>query len=232
MATIDKITLPSTGVTYDIKDNVSGYVTAQTAPVTSVNGMTGDVVVGGGGGSYTATAPINIDSNDNISHDASGVTAGTYYPRSEGKGSWNLPSITVDAKGHITSASNIGATIPNAKDDSSARGGLITQTQFITIAAGCDTSMRVQQVILHAGQTSVTKTITPLTNPLYGYLSGVYVQGVFAYDDTTYESVFVDYTQSADPYLQRPSQTVTISIASAYAHDIVIDILYTNAYTM
>ena len=32
---------------------------------------------GGGGGSYSATAPISI-SNDTISHDTSGVTAGTY----------------------------------------------------------------------------------------------------------------------------------------------------------
>ena len=40
---LDKINL--SGTTYDIKDTVSGYITSAEAPVTSVQGETGDVVL-------------------------------------------------------------------------------------------------------------------------------------------------------------------------------------------
>lgn len=251
MADISKITVE--GVTYDIKDSVARShpvtsVNGQTgavvldandvnalpdtyvAPVTSVNGMTGDVVVGGGS-SYTATAPIDITS-DVISHDNSGVTADTYTATSEGKGSWDIPSITVDAKGHITSATKFGATIPNALNDSTGNGGLISGTQFTNIANACDMSLRFAEVTLTAGQTSTTYNITPSINPVRWSFQGVYVLGVFSFDKTTFESVKVDYSLSARPDFQQTSQTVTISIASAYAHDIVNFIIFRNAYSM
>ena len=44
MADVSKIKLPD-GTTYNIKDTVSGYITANTAPVTSVNGDIGDVTI-------------------------------------------------------------------------------------------------------------------------------------------------------------------------------------------
>ena len=252
MADISKITVE--GVTYDIKDavarshpvtSVNGQTGAvvldaddvgalpdtYTAPVTSVNGMTGDVVVGGGG-SYTATSPISIDANNDISHDTSGVTADTYTATSEGKGSWDIPSITVDAKGHITSATKFGATIPNALNDSTNTGGLISGLQFTNIANACDLSLRFAEVTLTAGQTSTTYNITPSINPVRWSLQGVYVLGVFSFDKTTFEGVKVDYSLSARPDFQQTSQTVTISIASAYNHDIVNFIIFRNAYSM
>lgn len=44
MADVSKIKLPN-GTTYNIKDTISGYITANTAPVTSVNGDIGDVTI-------------------------------------------------------------------------------------------------------------------------------------------------------------------------------------------
>ncbi len=44
MADVSKIQLPS-GSTYNLKDRVSGYITAEEVPVTSVQGETGDVVL-------------------------------------------------------------------------------------------------------------------------------------------------------------------------------------------
>lgn len=44
MADVSKIKLPD-GTTYNIKDTTSGYITANTAPVTSVNGDIGDVTI-------------------------------------------------------------------------------------------------------------------------------------------------------------------------------------------
>lgn len=42
MADISAIKLPN-GVTYNLKDNTSGYITASSIPVTSVNSKTGNV---------------------------------------------------------------------------------------------------------------------------------------------------------------------------------------------
>lgn len=253
MADISKITVE--GVTYDIKDDVARSqsvtsVNGQTgtvvldaddvgampddyvAPVTSVNGMTGDVVVGGGGGSYTATAPISIDADNDISHDASGVTAGTYYPNSEGKGSWDFPSLTVDAKGHITSANNFGVIIPNAKDDSTSRGGLITQTQYDKFANAHDLyAPHVAVMTINAGTTSKSLTITPYST--YVKTQGQYVRilGLWSYINPTYEPCVVDYSFSASPNLSA-SVTVTASIASAYTNNITIFVLYCNGGAM
>jgi len=44
MANLSAIKLPN-GVTYSLKDSVSGYITADAIPVTSVNGKTGAVVL-------------------------------------------------------------------------------------------------------------------------------------------------------------------------------------------
>ena len=86
MANLDKLKLPN-GTTYNIQDNISGY-TKNTGTVTSVT--------------ITATAPIAVNSTSAItttgtrtlSHNDSGVTAGTYT------------SVTVDAKGHVTNGTN------------------------------------------------------------------------------------------------------------------------------
>ena len=63
----------------------------------------------------TATAPISSTGGDTpvISHDASGVTAGTY------------DSVTVDAKGHVTAGTNPGGS----------GGGIFSGDQAITTAA-------------------------------------------------------------------------------------------------
>jgi hypothetical protein len=66
----------------------------------------------GGGTDYTGTAPI-IVSSGNISHTDSGVSAATYGPGADATlasgGAFVVPSVTVDAKGHVTSA--VGRTL-------------------------------------------------------------------------------------------------------------------------
>lgn len=56
-----------------------------------------------GAGSVTADAPISITSG-NITHDSSGVTPGTY----------TNPTVTINATGHVTAASN--GTVASAAD--------------------------------------------------------------------------------------------------------------------
>lgn len=80
--------------------------------------------------SYTATSPIDITGND-ISHEDSGVTAGTYGSYNSDSHYYYIPSVTVDAKGHITSvsqsylglASSKSAGILSASDYSAFSGG-------------------------------------------------------------------------------------------------------------
>ena len=226
MATIDKITLPSTGVTYDIKDNVSGYVTAQTAPVTSVNGMTGDVVVGGGG-SYTATSPIDITS-DVISHEDSGVTAGTYGGSDDGKGMevW-MPSITVDAKGHVTSASNTGGQyiLADTHSGATATDPVLIQNKQFASTLKC---YNPQVFSLTAGQTTESYTISYDPNAPY-YANTFRVADVQAVDSSTHEPVIVDWSTNKNI---GTNITVTVSIASAWTHTIDIYIILAYAYGM
>jgi hypothetical protein len=67
------------------------------------------VGIGGGGGvaGVTGTAPINVTAGANpvVSHNASGAAAGTYGDAS------NVPQVTVDAKGHVTSATTVPISI-------------------------------------------------------------------------------------------------------------------------
>lgn len=63
----------------------------------------------------TGTSPITVTGSA-ISHDDSGATAGTYGRTSQtptAEGSFIVPMVTVDAKGHITSASEETVTLPN-----------------------------------------------------------------------------------------------------------------------
>ena len=76
------------------------------------NDVTYTISSTGGGASYTATSPIDITSNV-ISHDASGVTAGTYDGGGVKSTGFYIPSFTVDAKGHLTSATDLGTLIPD-----------------------------------------------------------------------------------------------------------------------
>ena len=59
---------------------------------------------------YTATSPIAIDANNDISLENSGVTAGAYGGVNSDSSLWNptykIPSITLDEKGRATSATN------------------------------------------------------------------------------------------------------------------------------
>lgn len=70
-----------------------------------------------GGSTYTGTAPINITGTV-ISHDASGATAGDYgdtESQTPAVGeTFKVPSLSVDAKGHITDVGEHTVTIPEA----------------------------------------------------------------------------------------------------------------------
>ena len=93
----------------------------------------------------TATTPISSSGGDtpNITHDNSGVTAGTY------------DSVTVDAKGHVTSGSNPGGS----------GGGIFSGDQAITVAGGATLAFTLTRattgtLIFDVWLTSETSTAT------------------------------------------------------------------------
>ena len=85
---------------------------------------------------YTGTAPIGVSGTD-ITHDNSGATAGAYGDTSNkqpGFGStFKVPSFTVDAKGHLTAASEHTVKIPEATA-TTAKPGLMSAGDKVQIA--------------------------------------------------------------------------------------------------
>lgn len=96
---------------------------------------------------YTGTSPISIAS-DVISHEASGVTAGTYGSTTGQTpafgGTANVPYVTIDAKGHTTAAGTATVTIPNSTADGT-NAGLMSSADY-TKLAGVETGAEVNTI--------------------------------------------------------------------------------------
>ena len=187
----------------------------------TIDGTPTDVYApsGGGGGSYTATAPIDI-TNNVISHETSGVTAGTY------DGGWvkgtgfYLPSFTVDAKGHVTAASDLGQAIPVIASGVSTESAFLLyghQYNYLPRAA----SNYGNEYLLSAGNTTATFTLYDYASISPYYMRVVSVEAV---DTTTGEKVLVDWTTSYPISTAGKTNSIvlSVSIANAYTHNIAI----------
>ena len=210
------------------------------------------------GGSYTATSPISISSSDVISHDTSGVTAGTYVPAYNSKSSgYYFPTETVDSTGHITSASNTGLFIPLAEGSNQySQAGFMSYSQYVALNKTLD-YMFVHRVgsssgtpfTINAGSSSTIATIqfsgggaSSTTTDYTGIKildsttnHGFYVCGVdaFLYDSAntiTTEPVLVDW--SCDPPYGSAVQ-VTVSTADPIPTGYILYfyVLYSTYYT-
>ena len=127
------------------------YVDAQnTAQVLSITGDTGsddidldDETLDFEGDTHiTATVSAN---KVTISHDTSGVTAGTYGSQTQ------IPSIVIDADGHITSATTntVATTLSTAGDTGTGSVDLLTQTLATTGGTNIHTVAAAQGLIIH-----------------------------------------------------------------------------------
>ena len=127
------------------------YVDAQnTAQVLSITGDTGsddidldDETLDFEGDTHiTATVSAN---KVTISHDTSGVTAGTYGSQTQ------IPSIVIDADGHITSATTntVATTLSTAGDAGTGSVDLLTQTLTTSGGTNIHTEVAAQSLIVH-----------------------------------------------------------------------------------
>lgn len=169
-----------------------------------------------GGASYTATSPIDI-TNGVISHDTSGVTAGTYDGGMVKSTGFYVPSFTVDSTGHITSATDLGTLLPDLTSSNSASVGYGVLGPY-EWATGLRTYTAYGST-LTAGNTSTTITISSDMTSGYSYQSYFRVVDVQAYDAVTFEPVIVDWTASAINSAGS-SITLTVSIAAAWPNTI------------
>lgn len=184
-------------------NNDSGFITASQVPT------------------YTATSPIDITNND-VSHEDSGVTAGTYEPYVSSKDVNYFPSITVDDKGHITSASNTGTSIPSVASPSysnESEPGFISGDAWargVRSLADAPTTY-----FLGTGNTSTTITLTYDYNSAYPLRQYYHIIDIAFYDYTTHERLICDWTTNI-LYSSKGSLTITVTIAQPYTHTIVI----------
>ena len=127
------------------------YVDAQnTAQILSITGDTGsdDIDLDGevldfeGDTHITATVSAN---KVTISHDTSGVTAGTYGSQTQ------IPSIVIDADGHITSATTntVATTLSTAGDAGTGTVDLLTQVITAVGGTNINTISSGQSIIVH-----------------------------------------------------------------------------------
>lgn len=170
------------------------------------------------GKNYTATSPIDI-TGDVISHETSGVTAGTYDGGFDGKSYYCIPSFTVDSKGHITSASETATTISIFSLSSPNVPGLVYSTAAFKWPFFNSNMYSAYDTSITPPATSVTITVTP---PSMYYTT---VMDVIAIDDTTKERVLVDWSFTPFNANSSNSITVTVSIAKSYANTIRISVM-------
>lgn len=170
------------------------------------------------GKNYTATSPIDI-TGDVISHETSGVTAGTYDGGFDGKSYYCIPSFTVDSKGHITSASETATTISIFSLSSPNVPGLVYSTAAFKWPFFNSNMYSAYDTSITPPATSVTITVTP---PSAYYTT---VMDVIAIDDTTKERVLVDWSFTPFNANSSNSITVTVSIAKSYTNTIRISVM-------
>lgn len=178
---------------------------------------------GGGGGSYTGVAPIDI-SGSVISHDDSGVTAASKGDTTNQTpafgGTFKALSGTVDAKGHLTAFDEHTVTIPDDVATTSANG-LMSATDKATLDD-------VENTYVPNTRT-VNGQVLSADVSLYG---GDIPSGITA-GETTYISADADVEEALielDSYMALLEQNIppTMTILS-YGHSTWQDFM--NAYT-
>lgn len=165
-----------------------------------------------------ATTPITVSGSGTsrtIGHANSGVTAGSYGLASNATPSFgatfDVPYVTVDAKGHVTSGKTNTVTIPN-NNASSSSAGLMSADAYNKLYSLVSSSIQTKTGTLSTGSTVLSLPISPeypaeIINVSVRTPSG----------ETVVADVDIDPSGS----------TVDVTIAQGYSTDLMVTVWYT-----
>lgn len=112
---------------------------------------------------YTADSPIDVLGRK-ITHADSGVTAGSYGLASNATpafgATFDVPYVTVDAKGHVTSGKTNTVTIPN-NTASSSSAGLMSADAYNKLYSLVSSSIQTKTGTLSKGLKVLSLTVSP-----------------------------------------------------------------------
>lgn len=166
----------------------------------------------------SATTPITVSGSGTsrtIGHANSGVTAGSYGLASNVTPSFgatfNVPYVTVDAKGHVTSGKTNTVTIPNSTASSSS-AGLMSADAYNKLYSLVSSSIQTKTGTLSKGSKILSLPISPefpaeIINVSVRTPSG----------ETVVADVDIDPSGS----------TVDVVIAQGYSTDLMVTVWYT-----
>lgn len=166
----------------------------------------------------SATTPITVSGSGTsrtIGHTNSGVTAGSYGLSSNATpafgATFDVPYVTVDAKGHVTSGKTNTVTIPNSTASSSS-AGLMSADAYNKLYSLVSSSIQTKTGTLSTGSKTLSLPISP-THP--AEIINVSVR------TPSGETVVTDV--DIDP----SGSTVDVTIAQGYSTDLMVTVWYT-----
>ena len=181
-----------------IQNNVYGYKKSDGTFVPFVTSSD----VSAGVNSITGTAPISAV-NGVISHNNSGVTANTYGPSSNVTGNngatINIPQITVDAKGHVTSVTNRTYTSVNTDTNTTYSGSSPIYVSGTTISHNNSgvTAGTYGPGANVTGSNGATINIPQITVDAKGHVTSVTNRTYTSVDNNTQVSVINNLTSTS-----------------------------------
>lgn len=165
-----------------------------------------------------ATTPITVSGSGTsrtIGHANSGVTAGSYGLASNVTPSFgatfDVPYVTVDAKGHITSGKTNTVTIPNSTASSSS-AGLMSADAYNKLYSLVSSSIQTKTGTLSTGSKTLSLPVSPESPAEIINVSVRTPSG-----ETVVTDVDIDPSGS----------TVDVTIAQGYSTDLMVTVWYT-----
>ena len=165
-----------------------------------------------------ATTPITVSGSGTsrtIGHANSGVTAGSYGLSSNAipafGATFDVPYVTVDAKGHVTSGKTNTVTIPNSTASSSS-AGLMSADAYNKLYSLVSSSIQTKTGTLSMGSTVLSLPISP-----------EYPADIINVSVRTPSGETVVADVDIDP----SGSTVNVTIAQGYSTDLMVTVWYT-----
>lgn len=191
------------------RDGIGNLDSDWTVAQTNIDGAITDINV---------TTPITVSGSGTsrtIGHANSGVTAGSYGLSSNATpafgATFDVPYVTVDAKGHVTSGKTNTVTIPDSTASSSS-AGLMSADAYNKLYSLVSSSIQIKTGTLSMGSTVLSLPISP-----------EYPADIINVSVRTPSGETVVADVDIDP----SGSTVDVTIAQGYSTDLMVTVWYT-----